>query len=394
MQQSGRSGKEKTVRELNDIRKDIDAVDETILSAFERRIELSDQVAEYKRSKGLPVYDVEREKAKISALSDKVDSDFMKKGVRELFTDLMSLSKKKQYRLLSERADAPDGFIEVDHIDFSSSTVVFQGVEGAYSEEAMRTFFGDIGSSFNVGSFYEAMKALSDGRAGFAILPFENSRAGAVSENYDLICDFNLAIVGEQILPIRHTLLGQPGASLSDVRDVYSHPQALMQCSGFFREHPEISQHPLTNTAIAAKTVAESGDPAKAAIAGAINSKLYGLDVLADSIADDPDNKTRFVVLSRKKIYEKDANMISVEIELPDIEGALYRMLSHFSVNDLNMHEIQSRPIPGRDWEYRFFIDFTGNLSNKAVQNAILGLREETQKLVVLGNYVSSRDLP
>ncbi|MEE3480389.1 MAG: prephenate dehydratase [Lachnospiraceae bacterium] len=379
------------MRDLNDIRKDIDEVDAEILAAFEKRIELSDQVAEYKRSKGLPVYDVEREKEKIASLSAKVEGDFMKKGVRELFTDLMGLSKKKQYRLLSERAEAPDGFIEVEHIDFSDSTVVFQGVEGAYSEEAMRTFFGQIGSSFNVGSFYEAMKALADGRAGYAILPLENSRAGSVRENYDLLTDFNLAIVGEEIIPIRHNLLAVPGAALTGITDVYSHPQALMQCSGFFKEHPEIVQHPMANTAIAAKTVAEAGDPTKAAIAGAINAELYGLCVLSDSIADDPDNKTRFVVLSRKKIYEKKANMVSVEIELPDIEGSLYRMLSHFVINDLNMHEIESRPIRGRDWEYRFFIDFTGNLSNKAVQNAILGLREETKKLVVLGNYVSSR---
>ncbi len=379
------------MRDLNDIRKDIDAVDAEILAAFEKRIELSDQVAEYKRSKGLPVYDVEREKEKIASLSDKVEGDFMKKGVRELFTDLMGLSKKKQYRLLSERAEAPDGFIEVEQIDFSDSTVVFQGVEGAYSEEAMRTFFGDIGSSFNVGSFYEAMKALADGRAGYAILPLENSRAGSVRENYDLLTDFNLAIVGEEIIPIRHTLLAAPGASLDEITDVYSHPQALMQCSGFFKDHPDIVQHPMANTAIAAKTVAEAKDHSKAAIAGAINAELYGLDVLADSIADDPDNKTRFVVLSRKKTFEKKANMVSVEIELPDIEGSLYRMLSHFVINDLNMHEIESRPIQGRDWEYRFFIDFTGNLSNKSVQNAILGLREETKKLVVLGNYVSSR---
>ena len=303
----------------------------------------------------------------------------------------MSLSKKKQYRLLSDRADSPDGFQAVDRIAFKDSVVVFQGVEGAYSEEAMREFFGDIGHSFNAPGFYEAMRALSDGRAQYAILPFENSRAGAVQENYDLMGEFSLAIVGEQILPIRHTLLGLPGAELSGITDIYSHPQALMQCSGFFKAHPDIRGHQVENTAVAAKKVAEDGDPAHAAIAGGINADLYGLRILKEAIADDPGNKTRFVVLSRKKQYEKAANMISVKTELPDREGALYRMLSHFVINDLNMHEIQSRPIPGRDWEYSFFIDFEGNLSDRAVRNAILGLREETKKLVILGNYVSKR---
>ena len=231
------------------------------------------------------------------------------------------------------------------------------------------------------------MEAIEEGAADFAVLPIENSTAGSVDEMYDLLVEFENYIVGETIIPIEHTLAGLADAELSDIRKVYSKGVALLQASGFLNAHSDWQQISVANTAIAAQKILDDQDKSQAAVCSAYAAKAHGLKVLAEKINDDPDNCTRFIVVTNQKIFLEDAGKISICFELPHTSGSLYHLLSHFIYNDLNMTRIESRPIKGRNWEYRFFIDFEGNLADAAVKNAIRGLREETRNLKILGNY-------
>ena len=278
-------------------------------------------------------------------------------------------------------------FIGIDTLDAESARIVFPGSEGAYSQAAMEYYFGKDCNSFYVRTFREAMEAIEEGAADYAVLPIENSTAGAVDEMYDLLDEFENYIVGETIIPITHTLSALPGTKLSDIKRVYSKGVALMQASHYLDDHPEWQQISVVNTAIAAKKIVEENDKSQAAVCSAYAANVYGLEVLEDNINDNNSNSTRFIVVTNQKVFLKDAKKISICLELPHESGSLYHILSHFIYNDLNMTKIESRPIEGKNWEYRFFIDFEGNLGDAAVKNALRGLREESRNLKILGNY-------
>ena len=279
------------------------------------------------------------------------------------------------------------GFAAEDRFDFRQATVVFQGVEGAYSQQALQEFFGTDTASFHVESWRDAMEAIRTGKADYAVLPIENSSAGIVSENYDLLIEYDHAIIGEQIIRIDHCFLGVPGAELSDITDVYSHPQALMQCSRYLTEHSSWETHGVRNTAWAAKKVKEDKNLHQAAIAAKITADIYGLEILAEAIQNNKTNATRFIIVSGRKCFRKDAGKISISFEIPHKTGSLYRTLSYLSAHHLNMNKIESRPIQGRAWEYRFFIDFDGNLMDPEVQQALKELMQDTEEFKILGNY-------
>ncbi len=376
------------MKDLLEIREEIDAIDDQIVKLYEERMELAEEVAEYKILNHKPVFDKDREKNKLDALGAKTHSDFNRHGVRELFDQIMSMSRKKQYQLLTEHGIIQESqFSCIGELDFQSAKVVFQGVEGAYSQQAMQEYFGKDCDSFHVETWKDAMEAIKNGYADYAVLPIENSSAGIVSENYDLLVEYDNYIVAEQIIKIDHVLVGCADADISDIQTVYSHPQALMQCSDYLEEHRNWEKISIKNTAMAAKKVNDDHDPSQAAIAGRITAELYGLKVLDEAIQNDKNNSTRFIIVSGKKIYRRTASKISICFEIPHESGSLYHMLSHFIYNGLNMTNIQSRPIQGKNWEYRFFIDFEGTFEDDAVQNALRGLSEETTSLKVLGTF-------
>lgn len=376
------------MRELADIRAELDGIDKKITELFEERLELVTQVAEYKIANGKPVLDRQREAEKLARLSALAGSEFSKIGVRELFEQIMAISRKRQYQLLTDSGQGEDtGFEVKDTIDFSRARVVYQGVEGAYSQMAMNAFFGEHTDSFHVETWRNAMEALKKGEADFAVLPIENSSAGIVSENYDLLVEYDNYIVGEQTIKVDHALLGLPEAEIADITCVYSHPQALMQCVDFLDEHRDWERISLKNTAMSAKKVVEDGKRNQAAIANPLTAEIYGLKVLKSSINYSSENSTRFIIVSGKKMCKRDAGKISICFEIPHESGSLYHMLSHIIYNNLNMNKIESRPIKDKSFEYRFFVDFEGNLKDGAVQNALKGLAEEAGKLRILGNY-------
>ncbi len=378
------------MRDLTDIRQEIDAVDKGILDLFTKRMELACQVAQYKISTGKKVYDKAREEEKLETLSSYVDGEFNIQAVKELYTQIMSISRKKQFALLRENGiDFDSGFSRVEKYDYSDATVCFQGVEGAYSQLAMLEFFKDqMRSSFHVESWRDAMEAISNGDADYAVLPIENSLAGSIEENFDLLSEYNVAIVGEQILKVNHALLGVKGANIADIKTVYSHPKAIAQCDEYIRtKHMDWDVKNLHNTAVSAQKIRDDGDKTQAAIGSAFNATLYNLDILEENIQDNKSNATRFIIVSKEKKYLANAKHISLCFELPHEPGSLYRVLSNLMFNGINMNRIESRPIKGVNWQYRFFIDIDGNLDDEAVQNALIGLKEECVTLRILGNY-------
>lgn len=373
--------------DLLELRDQIDEIDSRIVELYEKRMDVCKQVAEYKISTGKRVFDRQREMEKLARVKSLTHNEFNGRGIVELFEQIMSMSRKLQYRLLAESGSIGKlPFIGVDALETNKARVVFQGAEGAYSQAAMLTFFGNQIQSVHVDSFREAMSAIDEGSADFAVLPIENSTAGIVNEIYDLLQEYENYIVGEQIIEIEHCLLGVPGAELSDIKTVYAHPQALLQSAKYLAAH-DWQQIGMQNNAFAAKKVADEKDKSQAAIAGAFAAEIYGLQILQRGINDCGSNSTRFIIVTNQKIFRKDARKISICFEVPHESGSLYHMLSHFIYNDLNMTKIESRPIEDRDWEYRFFIDFEGNLADSAVKNALRGLRDEARNMKILGNY-------
>ncbi len=380
------------MRDLLELRDEIDEIDSEIVALYERRMAIASEVAEYKISVGKPVFDKAREESKLENLGKKVDTPFLKHGVQELFEQIMAMSRKRQYQLLTEHGQTETlEFNEVENLDYKNAKIVFQGTEGAYSQLAMKEYFGNHTNSWHVETWRDAMEAIKSGKADYAVLPIENSSAGIVSENYDLLVEYDNCIVGEQIIKIDHALLALHGVRKEDITDIYSHPQALMQCGKYLDAHREWEKHSYKNTAMASQKVKEDGMKHKAAIGSKLNADIYGLSVLEEAIQDNKKNYTRFIIVTGKKVFEQKADKVSISFEIPHESGSLYHKLSHFIYNGLNMNKIESRPIADKTWEYRFFVDFDGNLKDAAVQNALRGLKEETTCLKILGNYIAAK---
>ncbi len=374
--------------DLLELRSQLDVIDEKIVALYEERMAISAKVADYKIETGKKVFDKVREEEKLKKVRSLTHDPFNAHGVQELFEQIMSMSRKLQYKKLVEAgALGRLPFIGVDRLETEQARVVFQGAEGAYSQMAMLRYFGEQVKSFHVETFRDAMTAIEEGSADFAVLPIENSTAGIVSEIYDLLVEFENYIVGEQIIEIEHCLLGLPGTAVSQIKTVYSHPQSLMQSARYLGAHEDWKQISLKNNAFAARKVSGEGDRTQAAIASEQAAKIYGLDILERGINQSETNSTRFIIVTNQKIFRKDAGKISICLEVPHESGSLYHMLSHFIYNNLNMSRIESRPIEDRNWEYRFFIDFDGNFADGAVKNALRGLRDEARNLRILGNY-------
>lgn len=372
--------------DLLEIRKEIDRIDAQMVELFEERMDLCKSVAQTKIESGKKVFDPEREKQKIDSVAKLTSSEENALGVSELFGQIMTISRKLQYRLMSEHGIVENNeFQEISEIN-KGAKVVFQGIEGSYSYAAMKEFFGEEVDYMNVKTFRNAMEAIEEGKAEYAVIPIENSTAGSITEVYDLLMQFDNHIVGEQIVQVKHCLMGVKGATKDDIREVYSHPQSFAQCDGYLRQY-HWKMTVMENNAVAAKKIADDKDKSQAAIASRYAGELYGLDILEEGINDKKTNSTRFIIVAKDKKFVKNAKKVSIAFEIPHESGSLYRTLSHFIYNGINLCHIESRPNNEKNWEYRFFIDFEGNLRDEAVKNALSSLQQETSNLVILGNY-------
>ncbi len=291
------------------------------------------------------------------------------------------------YRSVSEQLSS---FKSVPKLDVTEDTVVvYSGVPGAFAEMALVSFFGEDVVKKPVSSFRDVMETLARNEATYAVLPIENSSAGNVESNYDLLAEYDMFIVGEQIIDVNQAFMVCPGAELSDVKTVYSHPQALMQCSKFLEQHgwKLVS---MSNTARSAKKVIDEGDYSQAAIASERAAKLYGLKIVEPIANNNSNNATRFIVLTKGAIVAEAANKIAIAFALPHESGALYRILGDIYNHKLNMTMVESRPIPGKQWEYYFYVEFIGSVSDDNVKEALKDIDEDSIGLRVLGNYITN----
>ncbi len=374
--------------DLGKIRDEIDAVDENIVNEFQKRMKLCKDVATYKIENGKKVFDKQREEEKIKKVVDLADGEFNKKSVNELFSQIMSMSRKLQYQILTENGMSEKfDFKKIKDIKMEGKKVVYQGVPGAYSQQAMIKFFGEDIENFNVKTFKDAFVAVDEGRADYAVLPIENSTAGTINDVYDLLFSYDCYIVAETDVLVRHALLGTKDSTLEDIKVVYSHPQGLMQCNEYLEEHEDWQRIAKENTAGSAMKVMKENDKSHAAIASTMAAKIYGLKVLEENINRNNENTTRFVIVSRKRVFREDANKVLVSFETAHKTGSLYNILSHFIFNGINMTSIESRPIREKNWEYRFFVEAEGNILDEGMQNALIGIKNEASYLKVIGSY-------
>lgn len=370
---------------LNETRVKIDEIDRQIISLFNERMKLADDVAQYKIATGKAVYDPIREKDKLEVIESFGADEFGKIALRELFTQIMSISRKYQYRKIAVKSCS-----SAKITSYSSENIGFFGGNGTYTERAMKNFFGNAAKAKSFDSFKKVCEAVGNGTIEYGVLPIENSTTGSISDIYDLLIEYEVHILGEDIEPIDHALLGLPEAELTDITEVYSHAQPLLQCSAFLSDYPDWSTFAYGSTAKSALKVKNDGKVCQASIASLANAPVYGLKVLAKNIANDTFNATRFIVIGKGDNYLENANKISISFEIPHKTGSLYSILSNFIYNNINMTNIESRPIPKRRWQYRFFVDFDGNLNDAGVINAITGLKAEADSFTLLGNYIGA----
>ena len=372
--------------DLKDSREEIDRIDRQIVELFERRMKVASDVAEYKKEIGKPIYDREREQQKLEAVKKLCSNEFNGHAVQEIFQQLMSISRRYQYKLNEAKA-----FLDFEELlklpNDAATKIVYFGAPGSYSEQAMEECFGEQVTRFPAPTFREVMSAVKEEKADFGVLPIENTTTGGITDSYDLLVEFENYIVGEHVLKVNQVLLGLPGAKLSDIRTVYSHPQGILQSRKFLEQYPAIQTIEGESTAWSARKVAQAGDITQAAIASRRAAKTYGLNILAEKTNYEDSNSTRFIIITNQKKYLTNAQKISVCFSLPHQTGSLYRMLSNIIYNDLNMTKIESRPLAGRTFEYRFFVDFEGNLKEAAVQNTLGGICAEALEMRLLGNF-------
>ena len=368
--------------QLEQIRLQINETDEQLSRLLSRRMDLVAQVAKIKETAGLPIYDPQREKRVLEQVSQSVGTE-KSPYLRRVYQSLMDASKDYE-RALMETVSIPSQRLETAFP--SRPKVACQGVPGAFSGEAARRMFPE-GDLIFVHSCEDAFEKVSQGECDFAVLPVENSLAGSVGQVYDLLLQYRLMISKACRLPVEQNLLALPGATLDDINEIYSHPQGLAQCKKFCGQLPLARTIPMENTAAAAKMVAALGDIHKAAIASSYCAKIYGLQILSPNIQTAQHNTTRFVAVSRQGFHTEHANKISLVFSLPHKPGALNQLLSQFASLDLNLTKIESRPVSEKNFEYYFYLDFSGNTSSVQIQVLMEDLSKKLPGFTFLGNY-------
>ncbi len=369
---------------LAKLREEIDAIDKEMLALFERRMDLAKKVGAYKKARNLPVLVPEREQALLKNRLSLLKNQEYAGITTQFFSNLMSLSRHLQQQDMPTEAQFSPSI--------QSPRVAYLGRPGSNSAEALSHLFPQAAESLAAPSFDSIFALLNEGKADYGILPIENTSTGAINDVLDLLNRNNLFIVGETVLKIRHTLAACPGATLSDIRTVYSHPQAFLQCAEFLKTLPNAESEPMASTADSGAFVANAKDKSLAAIVNPAAVSLFGLSPLATDIQDTGTNTTRFIAISRQMEQRPGADKISLAFTLRHESGALCQVLSAFARHGLNLLYIESRPLPGRNFEYLFFTDLSGSLSGTAEQAAMSEIQKLSSSLQILGNYPAAKE--
>ena len=374
--------------ELSEIRRSIDAVDDQLLNLFLERMRLSEAVGSYKNENHLPILNKQREREILAKVTEKAGSQ--ERYAYHLFSTLFELSRSRQ----AELVNAPTRVGGQIKTSLAAGAALFpqtglvacQGVEGANSQAACDRLL-PRGSIVYVKTFQAVVSAVESGLCKFGVLPIENSSNGSVRAVYDLLQHHNLSIVRSTRLCIRHELLTLPGVKQSEITEIYSHEQAIGQCSKFLGSLESGRVIPCDNTAMAAKLVAESGNRHAAAISSHPCTALYGLECVNDAIQDSDNNYTRFVCVAKDPVIYAGANRISLVIAFENRPGALYELLAKLAALDINMTKLESCPVAGSDFEFIFFLELDASVQDPSVLAMLEEMERSCAQFQFLGNY-------
>ncbi|MGI6736905.1 MAG: bifunctional chorismate mutase/prephenate dehydratase [Anaerovoracaceae bacterium] len=380
---------EQSRKQLQDIRRQIDRVDDDILVLFRERMDLVRDVAACKQAAGLPIRSGGRETEILGRISDAAGPE-LARYARFFYSTLFDVAKSWQRASIpaasplreaidAARAETPELFPE-------TATVACQGIAGAYSQEAAEKIFSFPRISY-FNSFDKVFTAVEKGLCRYGILPIENSSYGSVSRIYDLMREHKFYICRSTRLRVSHKLLAKPGTPLSAIREVVSHEQALGQCSSFLQSLDNVRLTSCSNTAEAARLVADSDRADIAAISSADCAELYGLEILKDAIEISDNNYTRFICISRDMEIYPGSGRLSIMLSLPHRPMSLYHTIAKFSTLGVNLTKLESRPIPGSDFEFMFYFDMDASLASPDIENLICDFDRQPEPFVLLGNY-------
>lgn len=375
--------------ELNELRNKIDHIDAELVKLFGERMEIAAQVADYKKANNMPIYVPAREREILQSVAEMAGPE-MANFSRVLYSMLFELSRSYQSKRNTEKSELynkiTDSIENTPKLFPQTPMVACQGVEGAYAQIACEKIFkAPLIMYFK--NFDGVFNAIDQGLCQYGILPIENSTAGSVKKVYDLMIHHNFSIVRTFRLKIDHNLLAKPNTKLADINEIYSHEQALNQCTEFLKKFPNAKIIPVENTAVAAQMVANSQRNDVAALSSRSCEELYGLTCLASNVQDEGNNRTRFICISKNLEIYPGADKTSIMMILPHRPGALYKVLARMYVLGINVIKLESRPIPDRDFEFMFYFDLETSIYSEEFVQLMCELDDLCEEFKYLGSY-------
>ncbi len=379
------------MNELKEYRDEIDRIDREIIKNFDERMRVAEKIGKYKQKNHLPISDLIREGEKLEAITDMASEDMMS-YTRLLYNMIMEMSKDHQRNILGQESslvsEIHQALKDTPEVFPDRAIVACQGVPGAYSQQACEKIF-KMPKIMYMKNFNGVFAAIDKGLCQYGVLPLENSTAGSVNQIYDLMMKYNFHIVKSIRMKIDHSLLAPVGVKREDIKEIFSHEQAIMQCEEYLKEFNDIKITVCENTAEAAKLVASSGRKDVAALASCICGELYGLNCLEEGMQDNGNNYTRFICISKKMEIYPGADRTSLMLVLSHKPGSLYHILSRFYALGINITKLESRPIPNRDFQFMFYFDIECQVYSAEFIRLISQLQELSQEFRYLGSYTA-----
>lgn len=374
---------------LEDYRVEIDNIDKELVELLDKRMRVAEKVGSYKKEHNLPVLDLQREREKLDKVTDMASED-MASYTRLLYNLIMDMSKDHQVKCNGSVSDVEKNIEEslnnTARMLPKRPLVACQGVMGAYSQQACDKMF-DMPKVLYMKNFKGVFKAINEGLCDYGVLPLENSTAGSVNQVYDLMMEYNFYIVKSIKYKIDHSLLAKKGTKLEDIKEIYSHEQAIMQCSEYLKNMPGVKVTVVENTAKAAEMVSKSDRSDVAALASSVCKEVYSLKVLDEDVQDNKNNYTRFICISKNLEIYPGADKTSLMMTLPHRPGSLYNVLSRFYTLGVNIIKLESRPIPEKDFEFMFYFDIECSVYSDEFVRLISELEEIANEFRYLGSY-------
>ena len=375
--------------DLQDYRKEIDAIDDELVRLFSKRMDVAARIADYKKAENLPIFVPAREREKLTDVAQKAGPE-MANYTRVLYSMLFELSRSYQSKRTSQLTHQYHSILSsienTPKLYPQTPMVACQGVEGAFSQIACEKIFkSPVILYFK--NFEAVFSAIDKGLCQYGILPIENSTAGSVKKVYDLMISHNFSIVRTFRMKVDHNLLAKKGTKLSDIKEIYSHEQAINQCSEFLQSLEGVTVVPVANTAVASEMVANSGRNDVAALSSRACAELYGLTCLKSSVQDNDNNHTRFICISKNLEIYPGSDKTSIMMVLPHKPGALYKVMARLYTLGINVTKLESRPIPNREFEFMFYFDLETSIYSEEFVQLICELDEFCEEFKYLGSY-------